>query len=163
MQGQTILKHKHQHRQIMCQKLLFFVVFLISKQPKFTDFTNQVGQPRDLSLCRSRSGTIFNSSIRLTMARGTWETQHKRRAGLSVIMTGQHAGRLFVGRQRMKNLLHYGGCPELAGYEGRHSWLRKRSVGKECFLTNSQRREGGTNQSWEKIIQWLLWWLIIIE
>lgn len=142
MQGQTILKHKQQHRQIIFQKLLFFVLFFILKQPKFTDFTNQVGQPRVLSLCRSRSGTVFNSSIRLTMARGTWVTQNKRRAGHAVIVTGQRAGRLFVGCERMKNLLHCGGCPELAGYEGRHSWLRKRSVGKECFLTNCQRREG---------------------
>lgn len=68
----------------------------------------------------------------------------------AVIVTGQRAGRLFVGCERMKNLLHCGGCPELAGYEGLHFWLRKRSVGKECFLTNSQRCEGARAQIWNK-------------
>lgn len=42
-----------------------------------TYFTNQVGQPRVLSLCSSRSGTMFISSTRLTMARGTWITENK--------------------------------------------------------------------------------------
>lgn len=43
-----------------------------------TYFTNQVGQPSDGSLCRSRSGTMFNSSTRLTTARGTWTTGAKK-------------------------------------------------------------------------------------
>lgn len=50
---------------------------LLAKDRRLTHFTNQVGQPRVLSLCSSRSGTMFISSTRLTMARGTWITENK--------------------------------------------------------------------------------------
>lgn len=49
-------------------------LYLFTKEFEFfiTHPTNQVGHPKEGSLCSSRRGEMYNISTRLTIARGTW-------------------------------------------------------------------------------------------
>lgn len=81
--------------------VLFFCHNTTQKKEPITDLTNQVGQPRLLSLCTSRRGTMFNSSTRLTMARGTCEQQKACRT--SVVVACSYADKLYAGAKRWKH------------------------------------------------------------
>lgn len=54
-------------------KQLGVILMVKPHSEEVSDLTNQVGQPIDLSMCKSRSGAIFNISTKFTMARGTWK------------------------------------------------------------------------------------------
>lgn len=123
-------------------------------EPKITDRTNQVGQPRVLSRCRSRNGTMFNSSTRLTMARGTWIGTKQNGCNLDTTVKYIEVACLYKQskvQENLKNILHYGVCPELGGYAQLHFWVRKKPM-ENMDITS----EHDTEQTWTNLCMELL-------